>query len=69
MSRPRRPRLRRSLSPESAMFCSSAITNCGMISWLSITRVSTTSAIRPSITTLVSSTYGLSPFTSLANST
>ena len=33
------------------------------------TRVSTTSAIRPSITTLVSSTYGLSPLTSLANST
>ena len=45
------------------------MTNLGMISCPSKTCVSTTSAIRPSITTLVSRMHGFSPFTSLANST
>ena len=69
MSSPRRPRLRRSRSELSAIACSSLITNFGMISWPSKMWVSTTSAMRPSIITLVSSMQGRTPFTSLANST
>ncbi len=69
MSSPRRPRLRRSLSELSAMLCSSWSTKRGMIIGWSMTRVSATSAIRPSITTEVSSTSGRAPLTSFENST
>ena len=54
MSRPRRPRLRLSESAESATSCSSFKTNCGMTSVPSRKPVSQTSAIRPSMMTLVS---------------
>ena len=51
------------------MLCSSWRTNRGTTIGWSITRVSATSAIRPSITTEVSSTSGRAPLTSLENST
>ena len=54
MSRPRRPRLRFSESAESATSCSSLSTNCGMTSVPSRNPVSQTSAMRPSMITLVS---------------
>ena len=54
MSRPRRPRLRFSESAESATSCSSFSTNCGMTSVPSTKPVSQTSAMRPSMMTLVS---------------
>ena len=54
MSRPRRPRLRFIESDESATSCSSFSTNCGMTSVPSRNPVSHTSAIRPSMMTLVS---------------
>ena len=69
MSSPRRPRLRRSRSELSAIACNSVITNRGMINWVSKMLASTTSAMRPSITALVSRMYGRRPLTSLANST
>ncbi len=54
MSRPRRPRLRFIESAESATNCSSRRTNWGMTRTPSKNPVSATSAIRPSIITLVS---------------
>jgi hypothetical protein len=54
-SMPRRPRWRRRLSGESAMYCSSASTKCGMSSEPGKKPVRAISAIRPSIITLVSS--------------
>ena len=68
MSSPRRPRFRRSLSELSAIPWSSWRTNRGTISGWSMTRVSATSAIRPSMTTEVSRTKGRLPLTSLENS-
>ena len=56
-----RPRFRRSLSELSAIPCSSWSTNRGTIIGWSITCVSATSAIRPSITTEVSRTSGRAP--------
>ena len=61
MSRPRRPRLRRSASDESAMCCSSSSTNRGTTSVPYMNPDSTISAIRPSISTLVSTTIRGSP--------
>ena len=57
MSRPRRPRLRFRESEESATICSSRRTNWGIISVPSRNPVSQTSAIRPSMMTLVSRTF------------
>ena len=54
MSSPRRPRLRLSGSDESATNCSSFSTNCGTTSVPSRKPVSTMSATRPSMMTLVS---------------
>ena len=54
MSRPRRPRLRLSESEESAISCNSRSTNWGIMSVPSTKPVSQTSAIRPSMITLVS---------------
>ena len=54
MSRPRRPRFRFIESAESATSCSSFSTNCGMTSVPSTKPVSQTSAMRPSMMTLVS---------------
>ena len=69
MSRPRRPRPRRIRSELSAIACNSLMTNFGITNCPSSTRVSTTSAMRPSMITLVSSTHGLLPRRSRANST
>ena len=69
MSSPRRPRFRFILSPLSAMACNSFRTNLGTTNFVSTMPVSHTSAIRPSMITLVSRTSARPPFTCLENST
>ena len=65
---PATPRFLRSLSELSAIPWSSWSTNRGTIKGWSMTRVSATSAIRPSMTTEVSRTNGRLPLISLENS-